>query len=188
MKKRVSILFGIAAVLPLSVIHAAEYHMFSFVCSDSGGTSYSDWMDERITNTATFQRRWRLSCDSVTLKLKPLDGHAEIRPHSARQRMRLYREIADLNVNSNEPLRWRQASYLGYPNEVQFLSRDAFGERAYRWTNPGSDPDEHGWPDSFWFVIYNPLANNAFRVRITYRDQDNHEHTFYAIPWAELGY
>ena len=167
------ILFGV--FLSSTLMDAAEYYMFRFVCTDRGGTTFSEWMDERVSQSITIKDRVLLSCDSVSLVLRPLDEYFNYSSTQSKENMHLWREWAPIDGNPNLPLTWRTASNYGQPDEVQYIANRYRWERGFQWNRK--------WGDNYWFVLYQP-PGVIFRVKVSYLDQDNHLHWFYAVPWS----
>ncbi len=161
---------------------AAEYYKFRFVCSDRGGTTYSDWMDERISQSVTMKNRTYLSCNTVSLVLRPLDSWFDLSPSQSKERMHLWRETAPVPDDPNAPIVWRDLSDLGEPDEVQYTTSshnpDAHRrERGYQWNTK--------WNDGYWMLKYQYGGGGRRRVKVRFIDQDNYTHWFYAVPWAD---
>ena len=160
----------------------AQYYKFRFTCSDRSGPNYSDWMDERISQSVTIERRTYLSCNILSIVLRPLDEWFVLSPSESKDRMHLWREGAPVRDDPNQPISWRGLSDLGTPDEVQYTTSrhnpDAHRrERGYQWNTK--------WPENYWLVNYQFRENNRRRVKVRFVDQDDYIHWFYAIPWAD---
>lgn len=183
-KQKINFIFLLAIGLLFSTFSTsvfAEYFMFRFVVSDSGGTSYTEWMDERLSNTITIENRSYMSCDKVTLQLRPIDGvfgnHGWLwEVFLLDDDMKLRREYADKS-NPDMYLSWSLASPDWLPDTGTTFRTDATGQVAdFKW--------DLIWPDSYWFVKYKGDSNNVFRTRVRFKDGDDMYHYLYAKPVA----
>lgn len=174
------------SLIMTSKVVSAEYYEFCFVCSDGGGTSYSDWMDERISNKLTIDNRTYMSCDSVTLKLRPVDGFFNNNFESSYYNIQLWREWAPDVSDVNSPISWSTASHWSRPDSITYVysASDPYSirrERGYVWNS--------SWPDNYWFVkYYYSGTSHHFRTKVRYVDSDGITHYFYAVPWSGTGY
>jgi len=81
----------------------------------------------------------------------------------------------------NQPISWRELSDLGEPDDVEYIvdrhDPDRHRrERGYQWNIK--------WPENFWLVKYEFGEGGMRRTKVRFFDHDNHEHWFYAVPWA----
>jgi hypothetical protein len=169
--------------LAMTSVSARENYKFQWVCSDSGGTSYSVWMDERVSNKMTIDERIYLSCDRVAINIRPVDGWFDINsPYQTRDMTYMWRQYAPIDDDPNASIRWSTASELGEADGVTFCSSCSSSTnyhalRSFTWTT--------SWPDSYWFVYYERGGGTyRFRTKVRFEDPDGINHYFYAVPAA----
>lgn len=134
-------------------------------------------MDERVSNIVTIEDRWYLSCDSVSLGIKPLEGTFVDNRHEMKERLQLWREWAPIEDDPDEPIRWREATDCGQPDMVVTISGWRDRLREFQWLQ--------SWPEDFWCVKYMYMrTDKRFRVRIRLEDTEGQEHIYYVVPWA----
>lgn len=172
---------------------------FKFMCVDNTTYTNTGWMDERISNAATFEGAdaslysgtvysWvkpqsKLRCDKVCVYLVPQDKNFWSDPTVTS--ISMVRERASLADTHSTTLSWNTIWNLGNPNQAWVSNNFAM---------PDGDVTEHGgfcwdakWTDNNYAVYYNytssDASNYAYRLRVTFTDAGGVVHTFFANPY-----
>jgi hypothetical protein len=153
------------------------YFLFKFVASDSGGTTSTPWMDERVSNIITINNRTYLSCDELSFCLKMIRGNFPI-IHD-RSCFNLWRELARIDDDPESSIDWVEGTDCGMPNERKWVTSS--NEIEYCWNED--------WPEDYWVVLYSHYGQSDRRTRVKVRFTDfwGVDHWFYCVPWAAPG-
>jgi hypothetical protein len=193
--------------IPLALVPPAaraKNFEYQFTCQDQNGRTSSAWMDERISDKITMEdirtdiqvgmyrragvdHRYMLSCNSVCLRLIPLDQST---PQGGT--FRLQRLYARTSSPFNEDPSW-EIEDLGNPDSVDAedamvqFSNTAYGARGVMLKACWNEK----WTDSRWLIKYykdDPGSTRRFITKVNYTEPSGQVHQFTAVPYTDRNF